>query len=228
MKNITFSLVSILVLSGISFAGGNISPVVSIEEPILEPTLEIPVVARSSAFYIGLGYSYLSSNRTAVLNNPIDIRDGQVVKDTDSNANNILLQAGYQFNPYFAVEGRYTFSVGDHTLTHNDNNGLEEDMDIDISNIAIYLKPIYPIGDISIYGLLGYGQVDRTHNVDNHSWDGSGFQWGAGLQYVVNDNFSIFADYTLWYDEDGEPHERLPRLLDTDFSVISAGVSYSF
>ena len=224
MKNITFSLVSILALSGISFAGGNVSPVVPIDEPVLEA----PVVIGSSAFYVGLGYSYLSSNRTAVLNNPADLRNGQVVKDTDSSANNILLQAGYQFNQYLAIEGRYTFSLGDHALTHNHINGLEEDMDIDISNIAIYLKPIYPIGDISIYGLLGYGQVDRTHNVRNHSWDGSGFQWGAGLEYAINDKFSIFADYVLWYDEDGEPHEYLPRLLDTDFSVVSVGVSYRY
>ncbi len=224
MKNITFSLVSILVLSGISFAGGNVSPVVPIDEPVLEA----PIVMGSSAFYVGLGYSYLSSNRTAVLNNPTDPRNGQVVKDTDSNANNVLLQAGYQFNPYLAIEGRYTFSLGDHSLTHNHNNGLEEDMDIDISNVAIYLKPIYPIGDISIYGLLGYGQVDRTHNIQNLSWDGSGFQWGAGLQYAISDKFSIFADYALWYDEDGEPHESLPRLLDTDFSVVTVGVSYRF
>ncbi len=225
MKNITFSLVSILALSGLSFAGGNLAPVVPIEEPVMEA----PVAAGSSAFYVGLGYSYLSSNRTAVLNKPGDIFDGSVVKDTDSNANNIMLQAGYQINQYFAIEGRYTFSAGDFSLTHNHDHGLEEDADIDLSNVAIYLKPMYPIGNLSIYGLLGYGQIDREFNSEpSHTWDGSGFQWGAGLQYAVTEKISIFADYTLWYDEDGEPHERLPRLLDTDFSVISVGLTYRF
>jgi len=221
MKKTTVSIISILTLSGLSFAGGSIAPV---EETIAEA----PVLEESSAFYVGLGYSYLTSNRTARLNILGDPHDGDIVKDTDSTANNILLQAGYQFNQYLAVEGRYTFSVGDHALTYNYRNGLEEDVDIDISNIAIYLKPIYPIGDLSIYGLLGYGKVEREHNVRNTTWDGSGFQWGAGLQYTVMDNFMIFVDYTLWYDEENEPHDHLPRLLDTDFSAMSIGLTHKF
>ncbi|BAF71817.1 porin family protein [Sulfurovum sp. NBC37-1] len=222
MKKITFSLISILSLSGLSFGGGNVVPIVPVEEPIVET----PV---NSAFYVGLGYSYLSSNRTAKLNKPGDPRHGQVVKDTDSNADNILLQVGYQFNPYLALEGRYTFSVGDHSLTHNHLGGIKEDVDIDISNMALYIKPMYPIGDFSIYGLLGYGKVERErHEEPYRSWDGSGFQWGAGVQYAIGDDFSVFVDYTRWYDEEGEPHERLPRLLDTDFSVLSVGISYRF
>jgi len=114
-------------------------------------------------------------------------------------------------------------------LTHNHKNGLEEDADIDLSNIAIYLKPIYPIGSLSLYGLLGYGKIEREFNQEpNHSWDGSGFQWGAGLQYAIRENLSVFADYTRWYDEDGEAHDRLPRLLDTDFSAITLGLTYKF
>jgi opacity protein-like surface antigen len=222
MKKITLSIVSILTLSGLALAGGNIAPV---EEPIAEA----PVPESNSAFYAGLGYSYLTSNRTARLNLTGSVLNGTVVKDTDSNANNMLFQAGYQFNQYIAVEGRYTFSVGDFSLTHNHLGGVEEDADIDLSNIAIYLKPMYPIGNLSIYGLLGYGKIEREFNREpHHSWDGSGFQWGAGLQYTFMDNFMIFADYTLWYDEENEPHERLPRLLDTDFSAMSVGVSYRF
>lgn len=224
MRKTVFSLVSILALGNLSFAGGNVSPVVPIEEPVTEATES----AESSAFYVGLGYSYLTSNRTAVLNKPTDPHNGEVVKNTDSNANNIMLQAGYQFNTYLAIEGRYTFSVGDHTLKDNLDNGREEDVDIDISNIAVYLKPIYPIGNLSLYGLLGYGKIERKHNVKGISWDGSGFQWGAGLQYAFTDNLLMFIDYTLWYDEEGEPHERLPRLLDTDFSVVSIGLTYRF
>ena len=225
MKKVTLSIVSILALSGLSFAGGNIALVAPIEAPVIEA----PVAVQSSAFYVGLGYSYLTSNRTAVLNDPSDPRNGQVVKDTDSNANNVMLQVGYQFNQYIALEGRYTVAVGDFSLTHNHKNGLEEDVDIDLSNIGIYLKPIYPIGNLSLYGLLGYGKIEREHNPEPHrTWDGSGFQWGAGLQYAIRDNLFIFADYTRWYDEKGEPHDTLPRLLDTDFSVVSVGLTYRF
>jgi opacity protein-like surface antigen len=225
MKKVTLSIVSVLTLSGLSFAGGNVSPIV----PIEEPAAQVPEAVENSAFYVGLGYSYLSSNRTAVLNDPADPRNGQVVKDTDSNADNVMLQIGYRFNRYFALEGRYTASVGDFALTYHLKNGLEEDADIDLSHIGIYLKPVYPVGDFSLYGLLGYGKIEREFNQEpHHSWDGSGFQWGAGVQYALMDHLAVFADYVRWYDEEGEPHKRLPRLLDTDFSVVSVGLTYRF
>ncbi len=222
MKNITLSTIVFLAMSTSIMAGGDMAP---IEEPIVE----MEVLETNSAFYVGLGYSYLTSNRTARLNKPIDPLHGSIVRDTDSNVNNVLLQVGYQFNQYFAIEGRYTVSAGDFSLTHNHLSGVEEDSDIDLSNVAIYLKPIYPIGDFSIYGLLGYGEIEREFNKEPyHTWDGSGFQWGAGLQYTFMDNFMIFADYTLLYDEENEPHDSIPRLIDTDFSIVSIGVSYKF
>ena len=224
MKKTTFSLAIILAISGFSFAGGDIAPIV----PEEKPAAEAPAFLENSAFYLGLGYSYLRSNRTAVLNKPGKPDNGKKVKDTDSSANNILLQAGYIFNNYLAAEGRYTFSAGKHTLTDNLNNGSKENVDIDISNIALYLKPMYPIEDFLFYGLLGYGKINRNHNVRDSSWDGDGFQWGMGLQYTIGSHFRIFADYTQWYDEEGEKHPVAPRLLDTDFSTMNTGVTYSF
>ncbi len=217
MKKITFSLVSILALSGLSFAGGSVAPVVPIEEPIVEA----PAAVESSAFYVGLGYSYVSSNRAATLHTPGESDHGKIVKDMDSNGHNVLLQAGYQFNQYLAVEGRYTLSVSDLTLVNNLDNGNEKDVDIDVSNIALYLKPIYPIGDFSIYGLLGYGETKRNHTMRV-------FQWGLGAQYAIRDNLLIFADYTRWYDEEDELHPSEPRLLDTDFPAVSIGLTYKF
>lgn len=214
MKNSILSLVSILALSGLSYAGGDMAPM---EEPITEA----PVVIDDSAFYVGLGYSYISSNRTATLNTPGEPNHGNKVKNMDSNGHNILLQAGYQFNQYIALEGRYTFSVSDLTLVNNLDNGSEKNADIDVSNIALYLKPMYPIGDFSLYGLLGYGETKRNHTMRS-------FQWGLGAQYAIRDNLLIFADYTRLYDEEDEVHPSEPRLLDTDFPAISVGLSYKF
>jgi len=227
MKKSTLSIALVIALSSISFAGGNITPITPIEE---SPQLaeNAPVLVDNSTFYVGLGYSYLQSNRTAALHKPEKSDDGMIVKDTDSTANNLLLLAGYRYHRYLAIEGRYTFSIGDHTLTDNLKNGHKEDVDIDISNIALYLKPIYPIGDFSLYGLLGYGKTNRNHNVRGSSWDGSGFQWGGGVQYTIGGHISIFADYTQWYNEEGEQHPSAPRLLDTDFSTVNTGISYKF
>ncbi len=222
MKKITFSIISILALNGFSFAGGSITPV---EETIFEA----PNFETDSAFYVGLGYSYITSNRTAKHNTPGEIQHGEKARDVDTNANAMLLQAGYKFNQYIALEGRYTFSMSDLTLTNNLNGGDEWDDNIDLTNVALYLKPMYPIGDFSVYGLLGYGKVERKDDDDSRGdWDDSCFQWGLGAQYVITEDFLIFADYTQWHDSDDEKHPAEDRLLDTDFSAISVGVSYKF
>ncbi len=52
-----------------------------------------------------------------------------------------LLLAGYNFNQYIGVEARYA--------------GLTDCLE----NTAIYVKPMYPIGDATVYGLLGYGET---------------------------------------------------------------------
>jgi opacity protein-like surface antigen len=225
MRKSTLFVTLVIVLSNISCAGGNITPIEPIEES--PQTVENASVFKS-VFYMGAGYSYLQSNRYATLHKPGEADDGKTVKNTDSAANNLMLMAGYQYNPYLAIEGRYTVSIGDHTLTDNLNNGYKEDVDIDISNIALYLKPMYLVGNVSFYGLLGYGKTQRKHNVRGSSWDGSGFQWGGGVQYMVGGNLSIFADYTQWYDEEDELHPTAPRLLDTDFSTVSTGITYKF
>jgi opacity protein-like surface antigen len=221
MKKIIFSTVALLLLGSSSFAGGDIN---NVDVPTKEPVSEID----SSAFYVGLGYSYLWSNRTATINLPSSPNYGIIARDMDSTAHNLLLQIGYQYNRYLSVEGRYTVSVTDHTLTDNLKNGYKEDVDIDISNLAIYLKPMYPIGDVSVYALLGYGKTSRDHNVAHHTWEGNSFQWGAGVQYTITDNFILFADFTEWYNKNNEQNPLVPRLIDTDFTTLNIGLSYKF
>ncbi len=215
-------MVLILALSGLLFAD---SDIVQKKESATDKF----VFFNRNIFYVGTGYSYILSNRTATHNEPSDPNHGSVVRDRDTNANGMLLKAGYQFNRYLAIEGRYTFSIGDHTITDNLSSGSSEKVDVDLYNLALYLKPIYNIGDFSVYGLLGYGKVTRKQNTTpSHKWDSSNFQWGLGVQYTIVTNYSIFLDFIQWHDSNNEPHERIPRLLDTDFSDISVGLAYTF
>jgi len=108
----------------------------------------------------------------------------------------ISATAGYKFSPYLAIEGRYTASMGDITV---DTRGIEVDVDsIDMSNIGLYLKPQYSINNFSVYALLGYGQVTIDDAV---SLSDSGVQYGVGLNTMVSDNISIFADFRRLYDD---------------------------
>ncbi|HFU77687.1 MAG TPA: porin family protein, partial [Epsilonproteobacteria bacterium] len=89
MKKITMSMVSILTFSSMAMAGGDIVPV---EPVVLAPTVE--EVLDESAFYAGLVVSYMKLH--------------DEFSAEEFTANGIMLQAGYQFNRYFAIEGRYT------------------------------------------------------------------------------------------------------------------------
>ena len=183
MKKFNLSLVALLAMSAFATAGGDIAPV--------EPVVETPMVEEStSSFYVGLGYSYMNI-------------DPDNSSEVDGDA--VLLLAGYNFNQYIGVEGRYS--------------GLTDCLE----NTAIYLKPMYPMGGITLYGLLGYGQVDYDHGV---SLSESGFQWGLGASYEVVENIGVFVDYTSLYDDTGFDG-ALPNQ-DVLADSINIGFTYTF
>lgn len=202
MKKTTLSLVSILALSGLAFGGGDIAPV----EPVVETAV---VMEDNSAFYLGLG-----------------IGDAAVDFDfygEDFSATTLMLQAGYQYNEYIAVEGRYTFGFSTDYNTGTNPNATAYDGDF--SSWGLYVKPMYPIGDFSLYALLGYGGVmlDELNGGDAYE---SGFQWGLGAQYAFSDNISAFVDYVALYDDTG--FDYVAQLENVDSDTWTVGLTYKF
>ena len=183
MKKIVLSVWAVAAMSSLGFAGGDFAPV--------EPVIETPMVEESTgSFYAGLGYSYMNLDPD---------------NNSEADGDAVLLLAGYNFNQYIGVEGRYS--------------GLTDCLE----NTAIYLKPMYPMGGITLYGLLGYGQVDYDHGV---SLSESGFQWGLGASYEVVENIGVFVDYTNLYDDTGFDG-ALPNQ-DVLADSINVGFTYTF
>lgn len=201
MKKHIFLLISILLFTKISFAEGNIPPIV-----------------KKSAFYAGMGFSYMK------LNNDLT--------DEEFNTNAVTLQAGYKYNNYLSVEGRYSHHVGDVEYKHGStSNPYIDDYPTDFNNIAIYLKPIYPIGNLSLYALIGYGEVELTDIPLGGKYISAdraedGFQWGAGIDYTFNENISLFVDYVQLYNDTGFDY----RAIDADIlvDIYTLGISYKF
>ena len=162
--------------------------------------VETPVVDNSS-FYVGAGYGFGTAEISAV---------GYNARITESvDADNIFLQAGYNFNEYVAVEGRYAFGA-----TYSDN--------LPVDTLAIYVKPQYPItAELSVYGLLGYA----WNEVDNTDVDFDGFAYGIGAKYAVVQNVEVFVDYTSVYS-DTESFDLVD--VDQDVYAVNVGVTYKF
>jgi len=131
MKNITMSIVALLAMNTMVFAGGDIAPV--------EPEITVPEVAESTgSFYVGAGYSYMNMNIDSYTTGTTAL---VTVPEQDHNGDAVLLLAGYNFNQYFGVEARYA--------------GFTDCLE----NYGIYAKPMYPFGAATVYGLLGYGET---------------------------------------------------------------------
>lgn len=122
---------------------------------------------------------------------------------TDHNGDAVLLLAGYNFNQYFGVEARYA--------------GLTDCLE----NYAIYAKPMYPFGGVTVYGLLGYGETTYDNGTSSSE---DGFQWGLGANYSVTENIAVFVDYTNLYDDSGFDGGNTDVTVDS----INLGVTYNF
>jgi len=187
LKNIALFIGSIVLMSSLGFAGGGFKDV----EPVVEPVIPIEEEDKSG-LYAGLAFAY---NQTYSGENSwfSKVR-------TQDQIGKVVGNLGYDFNEYLAVEGRIGGSVFDEDFAS-------------VMTYSLFLKPQYAINDNwKVYGLLGYGLVDiegageseepgHLDMVGEEMLDDSSFQWGFGLSYNINEEFSVFVDYTQLADD---------------------------
>lgn len=235
MKKSLLSFAAICAMSTSLIAGGDISP---IEEPV---PMVAPVVAYNYAGgYIGIAYAGIDAPITNF--NTFENGDWFLPSmDLDLSTGGIMINAGYRFNAYIAVEGRYWAGGNDNTdLSINYGGGTigYAGFDVDITSWGIYAKPMYPVTTaFDVYGLLGYGSATFDRSTDygqftySESLDISGFSWGLGLAYSFTENISVFADYVKVASEDIPNPSNLPLgITDTGYNVetYNVGVAYNF
>ncbi len=201
MKKIVLSVWAVTALSSLGFAGGDMKEV----EPAIEPVVEVAEAQKD--FYVGLGFQALSTGTGSM-----DFFDNNAERDRTGN---LLVLAGYEFNKYMAVEGRYSTYIFDEDSINSDTWG-------------IYAKPQYPVNeDWNLYALLGFGgmTVDGIDGKDIDV-DDSGFQWGLGASYSYSEDISIFLDYVnVANDMDGT---WLGTTADVSADALTLGVTYHF
>lgn len=217
MKKLNLSLVTILAMSTFAVAGGDIAPV--------EPFVETPVVVEevsTGAFYVGAAYSIMTLDIDR-LNYGVN-NNWELELDYDA----FMLQSGYKFNDFVAVEARYWGALGDGDVTLNALGLSITDEDAfannDVTAWGIYVKPMYPVTEaFDAYALLGYANTDSDYGHDE--WDDGSFSWGIGGAYSFSENASVFVDYvSLYNDETDDSRGNLDVTVDT----INFGVTYQF
>ena len=214
MKHTTMILSATLLLSATTLAQAGSKQVAPVEAEVLS----VPAVesdnAYASSFYLGLGASALKL-------------DNDNTKET-FEATALTITAGYDYNKYLALEGRYSRSLGKVSYDKGTSaNANISDYPADFTNIALYLKPKYEVEKFTAYALLGYGEVELT-NIPQGGVDRAeaGFQWGLGLGYDITDNITVFADYTNLYE--GKGFNYIATNSDITVDAVTVGFSYKF
>ena len=224
MKKFNLSLVAILATSTFALAGGDIAPVEPVVEYV-EPASEV------GGFYLGLGYGAMKADLSTDLFN--------INKESDT-FNQVMLQAGYKFNEYVAIEGRYYIGTDDSSWNWYDGQAGAQILggqSVSADAWDLFVKPMYPVTDsMNIYALLGYGetQFDYSWGRNTNFGDTGGFAWGLGADYAFNDNWAIFVDYIDQEDGNLEDYHVtagglvIPVNMDLDFDTWTVGVTYTF
>ena len=205
MKKIVSSVALLAITSGMLIAGGDFADPVEPEMSI--PAKEIVVIEddiKYSGFYAGAGVNHMRMSEAVT-----------------SSGYGVTLVAGYYFNQYVGVEGRYMTTVSDLDLDSSRPIMTTSDT---LSNVGLYVKPMYAITTgFSIYGLAGYGQ--STYEVKGSDYTENGFQWGLGAKYELANGLGLFVDYLDVYDDDDFDGLNVP---DVQFSATTVGATYTF
>jgi len=201
MKILTSTIAFVGITTNIAIAGGSfLAPV----EPTKDvPQKEVIIVndnVKYDGFYLGGALSYLRMNEI------VELR-GQA----------LTLLGGYYFNKYLGVEARYTRTLTD---IDEDQGAITVSVDKDLSNLGIYIKPMYNITTgFSAYGLAGYGKAE-AENLEE-----SGLQWGIGAKYELANGVGLFFDYMSFYDDDNFDTIEAQNVF---FNSTSVGATYTF
>ncbi|MCH4563886.1 outer membrane beta-barrel protein [Halomonas sp. EGI 63088] len=172
--------------------------------------------------YLGAGIGHAKLD-----NDTLDLLD-DIGASTDDTDVSFKLFAGYQFNPYFAVEASYV-DFGDFTASGSEG-GDSASLKLGFDGFTAALVGKLPIqSGFSLFGKLGMiawdADLDFNATIQGQSFQGSGGEdgtdlfYGIGTEYVINQIImrAEFERYDI--SESGE---------DFEIDMFSGSIGYRF
>lgn len=245
LKSFLAASTALVMGAGASFAGGTVAPVIDVSPIIIKET---PTVGAWEGAYAGgsLNYTFGGEDQVGFAR----MSAGQQTKratelgDADISGISAGLQAGYRwqrgqwvFGPELGIEAGNVDGSIDATAFGIDGK-VESEMNY---LVTLVMKTGYEVqpGTL-IYGTFGIASGDFDYTVsgddfsETESFTATGVAAGLGVERMVNENMSIFADYQ--YRDLSEKSVSYTAENDvsydtnttTSHSIVRMGVNYRF
>jgi opacity protein-like surface antigen len=124
------------------------------------------------------------------------------------------IRGGIEYSDYFGVETHFTMGGSDTVVVQD----TEVNVDLDYM-WGVFVRASYPISAAKLYGIFGASNLMMS--IDSDVLSGvdriTRLSYGAGAEYLINDNWVINADYIVYLKSES-----------FTFSGISAGLRYRF
>lgn len=213
VTNIAILILAVITLGNSAYAGGKAVA------PVDATVVPIPATISPLPLYIGLGVIAAGVSKDC----PCATDDR--LKDMTYGA---VVRAGWDFNQYIGIEGRY--------LKAN----LEKDFST-TTHYGLFLKPQYHVTEqMNVYGLLGYGRTEiEGCSYNNGTLSKDGFSYGVGFEYDFASDESQ-GQYSRMFDGQGDQEKGWGMWADfqnlmynegiynTHSNVVTAGITYDF
>ena len=248
MKNIKLSLMALIALNSLAYAGGDFqlvtpyeiediseaeeTPVEIIEQKVIETPVETikpieikPAVVEAPKeklkdIYANGFYVGLGISATQYKTN---CNSGCRKSGTDKTLG-ILGRVGYDFNKYIGLEAR----------------GIRTNMKSDggtVKHAGIFIKPMLPVGDITnVYGLIGFAKTTTQGRLQRT--DAETLAMGLGVEVDLSKDSPKEGRYGREFDGQGDQERGVGLFFDyermvvksgsPDLDALSAGLTYDF
>ena len=153
----------------------------------------------------------------------------------ESKTTHLRLKGGYEFLNWLAVEMQLLTNGEDDQDT---TTGVLAPIPTEYSTgvtFGAYLKPHATLGIVDVYALAGFATATASFDCRPScppAWEATldGLSYGAGLQFLVNDNLRITADYMVYFDDEAtyDDDVTFAFTLDQKNTAFGIGINYAF
>lgn len=144
----------------------------------------------------------------------------------------LTVNAGYNFNPYFAAEAGVTW-VSPITSQYNSGSGLSGNYSQNQSFGDIAVKGTLPLSNIfDAYAKIGIGvgysssSINMNNGLTNYNWNGANSGWNTGMYMALGGEFKLGQHWGLTFEDYG----MMPFVGNSwgNINVFGVGGKYNF